>query len=200
VSPVGKGRKRKPGKGAHETGARYDRSDFARTPPDLHTHELGVGSMAYLDDLSPDASPAEVEDVLDCRVFTMPCAGATIGDEEFPELDPADPDERGLLIQGEHSECHEAVTDPVWEGEIDGINPRLHLIFHETIADQLWADDPPEVRQTARRLREVDMDRHDVLHTLAAVMAGHLYFVLAREEQYDADAYRRAPNALGRDT
>jgi hypothetical protein len=169
VSPVGKGRKRKPGKGEHETGARYDRSDFARTPPDLHTHELGVGSMAYLDDLSPDTSPADVEDVLDCRVFTMPCADATIDDEEFPELDPADPDERGLLIQGEHSECHEAVTDPVWEG------------------------------QTARRLREVDMDRHDVLHTLA-VMAGHLYFVLAREEQYDADAYRRALNALGRDT
>ncbi|HEX5406705.1 MAG TPA: hypothetical protein VFX16_30900 [Pseudonocardiaceae bacterium] len=32
MSPVSKGRKRKPCKGVHKTGARYDRSDFARTP------------------------------------------------------------------------------------------------------------------------------------------------------------------------
>lgn len=155
--------------------------------------------MAHLDDLSPDASPAEVEDVLGGRVFTMACSGATIGDEEFPELDPADPDERGLLIQGEHSGYHQAVTDPVGEGEIDGVDPRPHLIFHEIIANQLWADDPPEVWQAAR-LREKDVDRHDVPRTLAAVLAEHLYFVLAREERYDADAHRRALKALGRDT
>ena len=195
-----KGRKRKPGKGGRKTGARGDHTGFAGTSPNLEPYGLGVNPVVYLDDLPPDASPAEVEDVLDRRTFTMPYSGATINDEDFPELDPADPDERGLLIQGEHPEYHEAVTDPAWEGEIDGVNPRLHLIFHEIIANQLWADDPPEVWQAARRLREDGMDRHDVLHALAAVMAEHVYFVLAREEPSDQDAYRRALDALGRDT
>lgn len=200
VSPVSKGRKRKPRKGGRRTDVRGDQTDVAGTPPDLRSHELGVDLMAYLDDLSQDASPAEVEDTLDRRVFTMPYSGATINDEDLPELDPADPDERGLLIQGEHPEYHEAVTDPAWEGAIDGVNPRLHLIFHEIIANQLWADDPPEVWQAARRLREEGMDRHDVLHALAAVMAEHVHFVLAHEEPSNPDAYRRALDALGRDT
>jgi len=67
VSPVSKGRKRKRGKGAHKTAARYDRSVFARTPTDLQTHEFGLGSAAYSEDRSPDASPPEVGDILDRR-------------------------------------------------------------------------------------------------------------------------------------
>lgn len=112
--------------------------------------------MAHPDDLSPDASPAEVEDTLDRRMFTMPYSSATVDDEDFPELDPA--------------------------------------------ANQLWADDPPEVWQAARRPRAEGIDRHDVLHPLAAVMSERRYFVLARKEPFDPDAYRPALDAPGRDT
>ena len=157
----------------------------------------GFTMAAYLDDLPADASRSEIEDTMERRVFVMPYYGTTIRGEDFPELNPADPDERGLLIEGEHPEYHQALADPAAEGEIDGVNPRLHLAMHEVIANQLWADDPPEAWQAARRLTERGMDRHDVLHELMGVMVEHMHPTLARHEPFDVDAYRRALNSLG---
>lgn len=158
----------------------------------------GFDPAAYLGDLTPVLPRADVEDTLDRRVFAMPFHGTTIGGEDFPRLDPADSDERGLLIQGEHPEYHEALADPAWSGEIDGVNPRLHLALHEMIANQLWDGDPLEAWQAARRLRDGGMTRHDVLHELMAVAAEHLHPALDRAEPFDTDAYRRALNGLGR--
>jgi hypothetical protein len=196
---VSKGRKRKPGKGGRRTGARRERPGLSGPPFGVEPPEHGFDAAAYLDDLSPGVSRAEVEDTMDRRVFTMPYYGTTIRGQDFPKLNPADPDERGLLIEGEHPECHQALADPAWEGEIDGVNPRLHLTMHEVIANQLWADDPPEVWQAARRLRDRGMDRHEVLHELIGVMVEHMHPTLARSEPFDSDAYRRTLNSLGSD-
>lgn len=160
----------------------------------------GFDPASYLGDLPPVLPRAEVEDTLDRRVFAMPHHGTTIDGEDFPRLDPADSDERGLLIQGEHPEYHEALADPSWAGEIDGVNPRLHLAVHEMIANQLWDGDPLEAWQAARRLRDSGMNRHDVLHELMAVAAKHLHPTLVRAEPFDIESYRRALNGLGRDT
>jgi hypothetical protein len=160
----------------------------------------GFDPASYLGDLAPVLPRAEVEDTLDRRVFAMPYYGTTIGGEDFPRLDPADSDERGLLIRGEHPEYHKALADPSWTGEIDGVNPRLHLVLHEMIASQLWDGDPLEAWQAARRLRDSGMDRHDVLHELMAVAAEHLHPALVSAEPFDLDAYRRALNGLGRGT
>ncbi|MCA1655843.1 MAG: plasmid pRiA4b ORF-3 family protein, partial [Pseudonocardiaceae bacterium] len=162
--------------------------------------EHGFDPTSYLSDLSPLASRAEVERTMDRRVFTMPYYGTTIGDQDFDRLNPADPDERGLLIQGEHPEFHEYLADPSWNGELDGMNPRLHLTMHEVVANQLWDNDPPEAWQAAKRLREHGMDRHDILHELAAVMTEHMHPSLVRREPFDTDAYRRALDDLGRRT
>lgn len=132
------------------------------------------------------------------RVFTMPCYGATVRGEDFPSLDPADPDERALLIEGEHPEYHQVLADPASDGEIHGVNPRLHLAMHEVIANQLWADDPPEAWQAARQLRDRGMDRHEVLHELLGVMVEHMHPALVRREPFDSDAYRHALTNLGR--
>jgi hypothetical protein len=80
----------------------------------------------FLEGLDTSGGPAEVQDALDRRLFAMPFFGTRIGDEDFPDLDPGDPDERRLLIEGEHPEYHAALDDPTFEGEIDGVNPRLH--------------------------------------------------------------------------
>jgi pRiA4b ORF-3-like protein/uncharacterized protein DUF1841 len=197
---VSKGRKRKPGKGGRKTSARRERPRLSGPPFGVEPPEHGFEMAAYLDDLSPEVSRAEVEDTMDRRVFTMPYYGTTIRGQDFPKLNPADPDERGLLIEGEHPEYHQVLADPAWEGEIDGVNPRLHLTMHEVIANQLWADDPPEAWHAARRLRDRGMDRHDVLHELLGVMVEHMHPVLARSAPFDSDAYRRALSGLGRDT
>jgi hypothetical protein len=63
--------------------------------------------MVYLHDMTPDASSDETRVVMNRRVFAMPYGGTTIRGEHFMSLDPADEDERALLIKGEHPEYHE---------------------------------------------------------------------------------------------
>jgi len=69
-----------------------------------------------------------------------------------PELlDLADPDDRALLIRAAHPELDlNAETMLVGGREM---NPRLHLTIHEIVAAQIADHDPPEVWETAERLR-----------------------------------------------
>lgn len=103
-----------------------------------------------------------------------------------------------MLIKGEHPELHEALADPDIDTEAADFSPRFHLTMHEVIANQLWDDDPPEVWQAARRLRDQDVERHDILHALLEVMVTHMHPVLVDKKPFDTDAYRRDLNELGR--
>lgn len=186
---MSKGRKRKPKKSGRGPARPNQRSGVGA--------ERDVDRDAYLGDLSPEASEDEVERTLARRVFAVPHRGATVDGEKYDRLDPADPDERSLLIQGEHPEFEALPGDSSWQGEVDGMNPRFHLTMHEVIANQLWADEPPEAWQAVRRLRERGMARHDILHELSRVMAEHIHPTLVRGEPFDEDAYRRALTDLG---
>lgn len=183
MSPVSKGRKRKPKK-----SGRPNRVPKSRPVVDREV---------YLDDVTPGAPQDEVDATLDRRTFVMPHRDATVDGEVYDRLDPADPDERSLLIRGEHPEFHDHLADTSWRGETDGMNPRFHLTMHEVIANQLWADEPPEAWQAAKRLRARGMERHDVLHELSRVMAEHMQPTLVRGEPFDEQAYRRALTGLG---
>jgi hypothetical protein len=152
----------------------------------------------YLDDLPPSASTAEIERTLDRRLFTMPFVGTTIDGEDFDRLNPSDPDQRGLLIKGEHPELHAALADLDFDPKAVGFSPRFHLTMHEVIANQLWANDPPEVWQAAQRLRDQGVDRHNILHALLDVMVTHMHPALANKKPFDTDAYRRDLDDLGR--
>jgi Domain of unknown function (DUF1841) len=54
-------------------------------------------------------------------------------------LDPADEDERRLLIQAEHPELRRALKEGRREIRVgrDIINPVLHISMHEIVANQL---------------------------------------------------------------
>ncbi|MFI7062790.1 DUF1841 family protein [Kribbella sp. NPDC050124] len=155
-------------------------------------------ASALLSGLPETESVAELQDALDRRRFAMPYFGTRIGEEDFPRLDPNDPDERSILIQGEHPEYHEALADPAFEGEIDGVNPRLHLAIHEIVANQLWDNDPPEVWAAAHRLLAAGYDRHDILHTIGHAVMTHLHTALTDHEPVDVTAYRAELDNLGR--
>jgi len=138
----------------------------------------------------------DAQDALGRRMFAMPYFGTRIGEEDYPRLDPGDPDERRLLIEGEHPEYHAALADPAFDGEIDGVNPRLHTAIHEVVATQLWEDDPPEAWRAAKRLHDAGVDRHDVLHQLGSVVTHHLHGALTNRQAVDPTAYRQALDAL----
>jgi Plasmid pRiA4b ORF-3-like protein/Domain of unknown function (DUF1841) len=191
VSPVSRGRKRKPVKASQKKRARRQVQDTPHRP-------RSFDPTVYVDDLSPLVSKAEVERTVDRRLFVMPFFGTTIDGEDFDQLNPADPDERALLIKGEHPELHEALAEPDFDTDAAGFSPRFHLTMHEVIANQLWDNDPPEVWQAAQRLRDQGLERHDILHELLEVMVTHMHPVLAKQEPFNSDAYRRDLNDLGR--
>jgi hypothetical protein len=113
---------------------------------------------------------------------------------ELEWLDPADPDDRALLISAAHPELDVEAETVVLHGE--EINPRLHLTIHEIVATQLADDDPPEVWATAQRLTALGYGHHEVLHMLMRAMTGELWHALRGERGYDLEAHRAALAAL----
>jgi hypothetical protein len=144
-------------------------------------------------------SAGDLDEAAERRLFTMPYFDTRIGDEDYIDLNPDSANERSLLIEGEHPEYHDALSDPGFEGEIDGVNPRLHLAMHEIVANQLWDNDPPEVWQAARRLRDLGEDRHNILHAIGALVMEHVYAGLVDHEPFDLERYRAELDQLGRD-
>ncbi|MDN5933435.1 MAG: plasmid pRiA4b ORF-3 family protein, partial [Pseudonocardia sp.] len=152
---------------------------------------------AVLDGLiDDDATPEQVQQAVTRRVFATPHTTVVL-DGERAQLDPSDPDERGMLIRAEHPEYADVLDDPAADVAADGVNPRLHVAMHEIVANQLWDGDPPGVWPAAQRLLDTGMDRHDVLHALAEVASLHVHAALTRQQPFDAAAYAADLAALG---
>jgi len=71
------------------------------------------------------------------------------------------------------------------------VSPRLHLSMHKIVANQLWDDEPPQTRQTARRLLALGDERNDVPHMLGSVVAGEVWRVRRHTSGSTAHASQR---------
>lgn len=120
----------------------------------------------------------------------------------FPDLpghlDPSDQDDRQLLVEADHPDLIAAIEDGYDEIDADGepMDPRLHLIMHQVVANQIWHDDPPEMWQAAQRLSAAGYDRHEVLHMLGSVIAGELWQVMREQQPLDPERMRAGLAAL----
>jgi Domain of unknown function (DUF1841) len=126
--------------------------------------------------------------------FAVPVAVGAWDGIELALLARDDEDDRRILIEAEHPELHRALRTGADEVHLAGttINPRLHIVMHEIVANQLWADDPPEMWETAQRLTAAGYDRHEVLHMLASVNSQTVYHVLRDRVPADIDRMRAA--------
>jgi hypothetical protein len=160
----------------------------------------GEGADAYVTgvDLALLADPAARRELLARRRFAVPTIVTSIDGGDPVEVDPADEDQRELLILAEHPEYHDVLADPVSDELVEGVNPRLHVALHQILANQLWDDTPPEVWHAARRLLGQGHDRHAILHALAYELSQELYPVLTGQHAPDPDmiAYRARLRAL----
>src|SRR5437899_2308973 len=130
--------------------------------------------------------------------FAVPPATGDLDDIDLAFLNPDDEEDRRILILAEHPELHAAIENDRSEIHAKGttISPALHLAMHEIVANQLWADDPPEVWHTAQRLIEAGYERHEVLHMLGSVVAEDVYATLRDKLPHDLEKTRAALAAL----
>jgi hypothetical protein len=134
------------------------------------------------------------------RAFAVPPARGVFGEIDLAFLDPADRDERRILIEAEHPQFADALNRVDEFVIVDGeeVDPRLHLTLHEIIVEQLWEDDPPEAWRTAQRLTAAGYDRHEILHMLGSALVPQLWRALAKGETSDGEEYLRALSRLPR--
>jgi hypothetical protein len=150
----------------------------------------------------------------ECRNEACPEYGQPVSDDEAPDgdrarrlafaippieqppagLDPTDEDDRSLLLSAAHPGLDSGEETLIVGGE--EMNPRLHLLMHEIVAKQLVDLDPPEVWETAQRLRRLGYHRHEVLHMLGAAMTGEIWHAQHDQREYDREAHLAALAAL----
>ncbi|QXJ26402.1 hypothetical protein AGRA3207_001613 [Actinomadura graeca] len=115
-------------------------------------------------------------DALPRRAFALPFLSGTHrqtgrhGAIDLSTLDPADPDDRRIILEFEHP------------GADAG-----HLDAHERLAERLWNGDPPQLWETAQALLDVGYERHEILHRLIDVLDRH---------EADPEALREALRVL----
>jgi hypothetical protein len=75
-----------------------------------------------------------------------------------------DDDEKRMLVESHHR-----------RSRIELPNLRVHAIMHVVIENQVALGDELPVRRAIERLMGEGLDRHDAVHAVAAVLAGHMH-------------------------
>ena len=128
----------------------------------------------------------------------MPALQGQFDGIELSLLDPDDEDDLAILVLAEHPELRSAIASGREKIHHHGrvVNPQLHLAMHEIVANQLLANDPPQMWDTAKRLTNAGYERHEVLHMLASVVSADVYSALHDNRPSDPARTRAALAAL----
>ena len=102
-------------------------------------------------------------------------------------FDTVDDDERRQRILGQHPD-HRAAIDRGDE-VIGDVNPRLHIVLHEAVEEQLAAGDPPQARAAHARLVALGYPEHDVIHGIGDALTRELWRAQDAHELFDRDRY-----------
>lgn len=102
-------------------------------------------------------------------------------------FDTVDDDERRRRILDQHPEYRAAID----RGEelVGDANPRLHIVLHEAVEEQLAASDPAEPRAAHARLVALGYAEHDVIHGIGDAFTRELWRAQDAHELFDRDRY-----------
>lgn len=150
------------------------------------------------------------EEVTDCwfdepipddrRSWAAPSAHGTYQGLNLELLDPHDEHQLTFLLKAQHLELDGVLEsgEEILNDDGEPTNPRLHIILHVVIANQLLADDPPETWQTVQRLAALGYDWHNVMHLIMGPVGESVYNTLAQQQPFDrADYVRRLAELPG---
>jgi hypothetical protein len=132
------------------------------------------------------------------RLFAVPPQSGEFDGVELSLLDPDDENDRTILVLAEHPELRSAIESGRDKIHHHGraVNPQLHLAMHQIVANQLLANEPPQMWDTAKRLSDAGYERHEVLHMLASVVSTDVYSALDDNQPPDPSRTRAALGAL----
>ena len=107
-------------------------------------------------------------------------------DSYDPEMPPTPAD---WLHAGE-AERVDLVTAYHRRKKIKLPNAELHAVVHVVVENQIALGEETVV-DTLARLRAEGLSRHDALHAIGSVLAGHLYELMQENQDAAAEPYRR---------
>lgn len=61
-------------------------------------------------------------------------------------------------------------------------NERIHAVIHTVVENQAAMGDETPVAEAIRRLRSEGLSRHDAIHAVGSVLAGHMWQLLQHEK------------------
>jgi len=109
--------------------------------------------------------------------------------KEKKELSPED--DRLAKILLEHREYEkiweEIPANP--EKETQGVNPYLHVSLHLAIENQIAEENPRQVRRYLSRKLARGVDRHEIIHEIAAIFCESLFDTLKYQKPFDRMRY-----------
>jgi hypothetical protein len=103
---------------------------------------------------------------------------------KYDPLKPPDPEEWLSLDEGERLLL---VEDYHRRARVRLPNIKVHAAMHAVVETQIALGDEIPGPRTARRLLDEGLDRHEAIHAIASVLAGHM-FDLTRTPQPVPDA------------
>ncbi len=74
---------------------------------------------------------------------------------------------------------------------VDGANPRLHILLHQAVENQLIEGEPPEAAQALHYLLELGVSRHRAVHLILEGLVDQTYRALKVKEAFRNEVYRR---------
>ncbi|HEV2250634.1 MAG TPA: DUF1841 family protein, partial [Candidatus Limnocylindria bacterium] len=108
--------------------------------------------------------------------------------------DAADDGERRARILAQHPEYRAAIDRG--DEMVGDVNPRLHVVLHEAVEEQLASGELAEVRATQARLIGLGYPEHDVVHGIGDAFTRELWRARDAHELFDRARYAARLAAL----
>jgi hypothetical protein len=111
------------------------------------------------------------------------------------KYDPTFPPDPDAWLQLDEAERIEAVLRYHKRAGMRGGNRRAHAAFHTIVENQI-AEGLRSACDAMDRLQQEGLDRHDAIHAVGSVLAGHIHGALTGKRGVDQQAYDNELDAL----
>lgn len=90
-------------------------------------------------------------------------------------------------LAADETEKHLAVIQYHRRARVKMPNERVHAVIHTVVENQAAMGDETPVAEAIRRLRKEGLNRHDAIHAVGSVLAGHIWELLRSKDAELAD-------------